>query len=277
MAATYGILGKVTSWSGTFVADLIGTSNSPATFTLNQVVDTSDVTRFVTGSGGARIGRNIPGLKSWSGTISCQLATPRIGNAGLVTYSSGYVANVKSFNISLNADSTDTTVFASTDPTWKSFTPGIVRWSGSYETFLDSATAPHGAGMAAEPAAASFALVDDAGSTADKILAGNVITQSLGISVAPASISTANYAFVGDDQPTVTGTYVGGIMTDPGGGVYSITTPIAGAMVLQSYTSQTFSGSAFWTSISFKCEVGQPITVDINFQGTGPLTGPSGY
>lgn len=276
MAATYGLLGKVTSWAGTFVSDLIATSNSPAVFTLNQTVDTFDVTRFVATSGGARIGRNIPGLRSWNGTISCQLAVPHIGNTGLVTYGSGYVAQVKGFNLTLAADMADTTVFASTDPTWKSFTPGLVRWNGSYDAFVDSATPPHGAGLTAEPAAATFSLVDDAGGSVDKIIGGNIITQSMGLSVAPGAINTVKYAFIGDDQPTVTGTYVGAIATDTAGPTYAITTPLAGALVLQSYTSQTFSGSAFWTSISFKCEVGQPITVDINFQGTGALTGPSG-
>lgn len=274
---TYGTTGKVTTWSGTFVQDLIGTSNAPAVFTLNQVTDIHDVTRFVSASGGAKMRRNIPGLKSWNGTISSQLVTPQIGNTGLVTYGSGFVSTVKSFDITLKADYADTTLFASTDPLWKSYTFGLVGWDGSYETFMDNATAPHGAGMAAEPAAASFALIDNASTAADKIIGGNIITQSLGISVSPSAINTANYAFVGDDQPTVTGTFVGGISTDAGGGTYSITTPVAGTLTLQSVTGQTFVGSAGWSSINFKCDVGQPIMVTINFQGTGALTGPSGY
>jgi hypothetical protein len=274
---TFGTTGKVTSWSGTFVSDLIATSNAPASFSLNQVTDIHDVTRFVTASGGAKMKRNIPGLKSWSGSITSQLVTPQIGNTGLVTYGSGFVSTVKSFDITLKAEFADTTLFASSDPLWKAYTFGLVDWSGSYESFMDNATAPHGAGMAAEPAAATFSLIDNAATAADKIIGGNIITQSLGISVSPGAINTANYSFVGDDQPTVTGTFVGAIATDAGGGTYSITTPIAGALVLQSVTGQTFSGSAAWTSINFKCDVGQPVVATINFQGTGALTGPSGY
>lgn len=272
--ATAGILGLVTSWgSADFTTALISTNNKPASFTLSEKADIHDRTTFVT-STGATFGRNISGLHSWSGKISAHLGTPQIGALGAVTFASGEVLFINEFDINITADMHDATAFTGSAVKWRSYVPGLVRATGSFSGYLDNATTIAHAGLDAGAAAATFDVI--AGGTG-KTIGGNILLSDVEISVSPADINKKKYSFVFDSQVTTAGSGTVLWAVDTGGGVYTLTTPATGkTLTLQSYTSQTFSGAALWRGISVKCAVGSPVMVDIDFLGSGTLTGPSG-
>lgn len=276
MAVTPGILGLVTSWgSSDFTSALIGSTYAkPFEFTLDLQGDTPDRTTFV--SGGATFGRNIKGLKSWDGKITAQLGTPVIGSLGLVTFASGYTANCYGFEVNISAAVHPATVFAgSSGVKWRSFVPGLVRGTFSFDCYADSATAIAGVGLDAEAASATFAVIDGAGG---KQIGGTIITSSASLSASPDKPNLVRYSGVFDSQMTTGGTSTVALWAvDAGGGTYTLTTPATGkTLTLQSYTSQTYSGTAFWKSIGVKCAVDSPVMVDIGFQGYGALSGVTG-
>lgn len=272
--ATAGILGLVTSWgSADFTTALIGGSyNKPASFVLNEKADIHDRTTFV--SGGATFGRNIHGLHEWGGKISAHLGTPQIGALGNVTFASGDVLLINEFDIQITAAMHEATVFTGSTVKFKQFVPGLVRATGKFSGYADNATAIAHAGLDAGAAAATFDIV--AGGSG-KTIGGNILLSDAELSVSPDDINKKSYSFVFDSQVTTAGSGTLLWAVDAGGGTFSLTTPATGkTLTLQSYTSQTYSGTALWKGISIKCGVGSPIMVDIDFQGYGVLTGPTG-
>lgn len=267
--AAPGILGLVTSWTGTFNTALISTNNKPASFELNETAGIHDRTTFV--SGGATFGRNIHGLHTWDGNISAHLGTPATGSLGLITFAAGEVLLVSEYELNITANMHDTTVLTSGGVKWRSFTPGLVRATGSFSGYLDNATSIAHAGLDAGASAATFDVV--AGS---KSIGGNIILSEAGISVSPDDANRKKYNFVFDSQVTTAGSGTILWAVDAGGGTYSLTTPVLGTLTMQSYTSQTFAGSAAYKSLKLKVNPFEPIILDIGFQGSGALTGPSG-
>lgn len=57
------------------------------------------------------------------------------GATGDVTFTSGYVTNVRSWSLNIAVDEHDITDFSAT--TWALYMGGLTRWSGSFECWLD--------------------------------------------------------------------------------------------------------------------------------------------
>ena len=58
-----------------------------------------------------------------------------------MTFSGGYAVNVRSWNVSLTAESIETTVMAPT-ASYRTRMGGLKSWSGSYSTYLDDTVLP---------------------------------------------------------------------------------------------------------------------------------------
>lgn len=281
MAFTYGTTGLVTSWGSTgFNSLLVGTNAAPASFTFAAVGDALDTTRFRSASPNAAYKRVSKGLRSISGSFrSFVNLTPRVGCTGLVTNlinttsgSTVYDAFLQEYNLSIKAAMTDTTRFNSVCPEWREFTPGIVDWSGSARGFLDDAVALPGPMQDAGLDATNLATFQISGTGTGKQLKGKVLITNVNTDVNPANIIPVSFDFVGDDNLET----VGSAAELWGAGQYTITTPVAETLTLQTDTGQTYSGSAFFTSIDIKCKVDEIIEINVNWQGTGQWTGFTG-
>lgn len=118
------------------------------------------------------------------------MAGPIIGQGGSVTFTSGYVLNVKSWTLNIVADEHDITDFASTAD-WGEYMTGLKRWSGSYECFLDESTAFVLPGF--EPFGSALVLTSSLGRT----FSGNAISTSGDITANPADPNKVTVNFRG--------------------------------------------------------------------------------
>lgn len=261
MAATVGISGLVTSWAGTGNTQLIGAGCDPMRFSLDMVGDEADSTALAASLVQATY---LKGLRSWSGSMSGRRSTASIGSAGSVTFSPGYTANIKSFEVVFECDQFDATILGSsaTSARWREFLPGLIRVSGSYETYIDGTTALAPPAGGSEPAPMTLAL----GSS--ESFAFSAFATRAAAAVATNAINTAAYSFRGSGDVTTTAS--GDAMVFDAGS--SIATPGIGSLVLQAATSRTYTGDAFWRRIRISNPVDQLVTIDIDFQGTGALT-----
>src|SRR5579862_4721356 len=128
MAAIPGIFGLVNSWgSGSdFSHKLVTSNNKPASITCRISGEAHPSVTFTSSTPGAVYPRRTKGLHAWSGTINQQLATPQVGARGLLTYSSGYALNVRSYQIQISASALESTIFNSGGVKWFGFTPGVI-------------------------------------------------------------------------------------------------------------------------------------------------------
>lgn len=254
--------GVVTSWSGTENSALITGGSAPYEFTLNSSADEHQATAL-SGSGVSARAFS-PGLYNLSGSIRSRIEPMRLGTAGFITASGAYLTNLKGWTLNLTRPANPADVQTSgTAQSYRGFLPGIIEWDGSWTALLDDTTAVVLPGSAY--ASAVFRLIDD---STDHTLTGNIQTTSMAVPVVLGQTSDVTYNFKGS----------GTIATAGSGSVTRLfpTNPIpsnaAGTLVLQSVTSRTYTMSAFWTKIAIGVPVDGPITVDIDFQGTGALT-----
>lgn len=249
MAVITGVTGEVTSWANNTL--LIDTNSAPATFTLDYVADEHDTTAF----GATSAMTAIAGLPSWSGTISTRYDAAQIGNGGSVTYSSGHVVNVNGWSMEMTSDPKPVTALSASA---KAYLPSLIRWAGQYTGYLDSSTAISGLGVD-PPASATFAF------DGTRSLAGAITVLSQSITSSPSEPNVYTQRYRGS-----------GALTAAGASSFfsagTVAIPTVGELVLQASTSRTFTGDAFWTSLSINCPVDGLVTLDIGFQGTGALT-----
>lgn len=266
MTATIGITGLIEvpdTSSGTVdqtgfdLYNLIETASGPYTFNLNVPQDVFDSTEF-----GAMAVANTNGLKAWTATINAKFpkAGAKIGNGGLVTFSSGYAANVRDWNMAVNAAEHDVTVFdGTTPPTWREFLPGLVSWAGAYNAMIDDTTPLVVPGASA---AATFKLTEDG--TTDRTLAGDVVVSSLGATVNVGDRNMAAYAFAGNGDLTAAGT--ANIFASGAVGIPDVT-----EVIFKATNSRTYTGLCFWTSIGVTVPVDGLIEVTATLRGSGAL------
>lgn len=255
MAATTGLTGAVTSWAGTFNAATLALLK-PASFSLDSTAAELDTTGY--NAGAATVRSKIKGLKGWSGQFSGYLATPTNGIAGSVS-GAAYTTNVRSWDMSLRAAAVETTAWPIT-ANWRTFTPGLVEWGGSFEALVDGTTAITLAGDSTEPLAATFTLASG------QTLAGSIFASQAGVVSRVGELQVVRYTYVGTGEVTSVGT------TNIIPAATSIATPVAGSLVLTAATSRTYTGSAFWTEISVGVDPNSVNQCSVSFQGSGALT-----
>jgi hypothetical protein len=265
--------GAVTSWAGNNNTNLIDNASAPPEFTLAVNSDSFPTTAF--GSVTAEDFAN--GLYSWTASIASRLEPFSAGGGGLVTYADGYTANVKAWSMTMNWAALESTVFDSAGTSTiesKSFTPGLLNWSGTYTAILDDTTAL----SLPEPGTrgtATFKIVEDGAN--DQTLAGTVITTSVSAPVRVGQLSEVSIGYQGAGPLAATGTS-GSTWTAnffdywiAQGGDRHIGLPATGELVLTAHSGRTYTGDAFATSIALNVAVGQPVTVNVTAQGSGDL------
>jgi hypothetical protein len=240
---------------------LINTSIDPSACTINGTGEAFPSTGFVSGSVPVAVD-SLQGLGGWSGSFSGRYpnGAPAVGHQGLVTFANGYVLKCNAWSMTLNAESFDDTGFDTIPPTWMDFLPGQISGSGSFTCVVDDATAitMNTAG------AATFRMNNESGT--DNTLAGNIVITGFSPAVA-----------LGGGRNQVTYTFaVNGNITSAGDNTLfpagALATPDSTEIVLRASGSRTYTGFAFWTSLTIGAQVGSPITASVNFKGTGALT-----
>lgn len=215
----------------------------------------------------------IAGLADWTVTANFFFpSTPKAGNAGLVTYASGYAAHVHSWSMQLAAAVAEITEFAATGPTWRSYMPGIVSASGQYVAKISDTTpltAPTAVGAA--PSSATFKLTDE--SAADNTLAGSILAQQLGAAAGSPNLATYGYQVSGQvtaagDSPLFPAGTIGvPYWEDDGTPDVTVSGKWDGAGA-----ARTFSGKCFWQQVSVNVDLNGVVNGSLTLRGTGALT-----
>lgn len=272
MATFLGNLGSI-SWgsSSGFIYTLMSTYSGPATFDISCTAPTLDSTRFSSAAGGATHRRVSKGLRQVQGKIKLYLPTPAIGSSGLVSLGT-YGGFAREYNLSIKAESFDSTRFNGTAPEWVSRTPGLLSWSGSMSGPMESGTALPVAGGDSEPLAATFTI------TSTKSVSGNVYVTNVSHTTDPAKLTEFKLDFEGDSYLATSGAGTHLWAADSAPPPYSITTPETGkTLTLTSYTTNhVYAGEAHWTSIDLSVGVDKLIELTVNFVGSGAWTGFTG-
>jgi len=262
MAVTTGITGAITSWATGINAQLAGTGTSPNEATINMECEEFDSTAF----GTTGVASYIKGLKSWSVEFTAYLKAIDHGGGsnGLVTFAAGYTTNLKSWTMDVVRDSFDATAFGDTV---KVFAPGLIRWGGTFEGFMDGTTTLTEPGNASEPATGTFKY-QEKGDT-DNTLSGSIFTTRANGRSSPAALNTVSYTYRGSGDLTQS-TPSAGAGIFPSG--VAVANTVAGALEFTASTGRTFTGNAFWERVSISCGVGSLVTVSVTARGTGALS-----
>lgn len=275
---TIGVTGAVTSWgaSGADVHQLINAGISPASISAEISSDGLDWTGLGVSSAAMRAG-----LASWTATIVGRYpkTAPKVGNSGGVTFAGGYATWVRSWELTIEAGVHDITSQTGSAVLWRSFRPGLLSWSGSYECDIDSTTPLSPPTLASGVAGAATFKISEEGAT-DNTLAGDIIVTGLSQSVSAGEKNTASYSFSGSG--VLTNTYASGMgLLSASASPYAIGTPtwdVNGdgvpdvVLTWQSDTGRTYAGPAFWRSLRVSCPVDGLIEVTVGVQGAGALT-----
>jgi hypothetical protein len=257
--ASFVVGAATVAWTAGGESALLDGSEKSAVVNINA--PDIDTTAF----GAGLVSRSfIGGLYDWTIDVEAQFNPAMIGSAGNVTWSSGYAANVKSWNLSIDTDTPESTAFSPTVAA-RSYAIGLSSGTGSFEAFQDDSTVV--VLPASAPTAARFIVSD---STNDWSLDPNIIATQVAVNNTVGEIATATYNFrtsgvIAADNATTT--WAGQFFADG-----NVAAPVSGTFVLTSVAGQTFTGSAFRSNITFNCAVDGLVTVSLRFRGTGPLT-----
>lgn len=230
----------------------------------------------------------MPSLGTHEFTVESEaFATPRLGNVGLVTFSAGgYTQHIRSYVLTIQAPAEDITEFtsASSGEQWRRFRPLESAWTATIEAAADTATAlvnPHLIGTGGT--IPSLPTVTFNFGTTSIQLAGSAFLSQLDVRAGRGQQTLVTYTAQG------VGTLSSGTALTPSGTgnpfgasafgipVWSedlyLTGPYAGGYVFTTYSGRTITGQdSFWKSITLRVEVGRPVSISVQAQGSGTLT-----
>lgn len=238
---------------------IINTTTDPYTCTINTTGEAFDVSAFESTSPVAK--DMLQGIGVWTASFAGRYPknAPIAGHEGSVVFANGYVLGTSAWSITLNAETYDDTAMASTPPTWRSFLPGEITGSGSFDVRIDDTTAL----TALTTGAATFRM--NPATTTPNTLAGTIIITGVSPTVARGARNVATYNFVFDGNITGAGDeslFAAGAMT----------TPDLTEIVLRAEGSRDYTGIGHWTSLTIGAAIGSPIEVSGTLQGSGALT-----
>ena len=226
--------------------------------TLNVNANEVDVTQATTS--GVNMMAKINGLRD--GTVDFSGIWPRTSPlsamSALVTFASGYVQYVNSFNIDIDWPEIDITSFTGVASTgYRTWMPGGTgSWSGSWTCKADNATALSMPSLGAA-SSATFKFFEDG--TNDPTMSGSIGTPKLSQKVKVGDYSEATYSFSGSgDLQQKAGDALPGILyagktltnvTKPTWDLNGDGTP-DNTCVLTVATGRTYTFPAFWTKLS---------------------------
>jgi hypothetical protein len=259
VAIVTGLTSDIVSHAGTFNAALLALLK-PGSFTLDTNADSLDTTGFAAGA--AIVRTKIKGLRAWTVDVDAYQATPVNGINGSIS-GAAYTTSVQRYNLSLRAQPIDTTAWPITSQ-WRTSSPGLVEWDGSYDAIVDTSTAITEAGSSSEPLEATFTV------NTSNTLVGTIFTRSAQVVARVGELVVVRYAFDG------TGHLVSSGSANLLPAASTIATPVAGSLVLKAHeggaTDKTYTGDAFWTEIGISVDPAAVNTIRVRYQGTGALT-----
>jgi len=260
MAVTVPIDGEVTSWTNN--SGLVSGGVKPSQIVWNIGADDGDMTAFESDT---IAGEHVAGLRNATGTITTFLTPATYGTEGLVSASSNYVTNAKSWNMTIAIAEHEATVFSGSGVSYRDYIPGIYRWSGQYVCNTDDSTAITLPGLAKE----SLTFKYREGSVTDFSLAGSAFVTQVGSTSTPTAIAESTFAYRGSGQITAAGED-------------SANTPLFAAGAIAAFSSGTLTtvltsgtsiaATAFPTSIAISVSPDSPIQVVTNFRASGEIT-----
>jgi hypothetical protein len=279
-----GAEGTVTSWGVAGFYNTLLSKLMPNRATLNILADQPVTTQL-----GAFVQAAIPGLRSFEGSISSMVkfgtGGGRLGNVGLMTWSAGgYTTHAYSWDLtieSIGVHDVTNLAAAGSGPTWRAFRPSSLRATGTYRARVDDLTAivaPHASDLAGVLPTFTLKFGDEASDDTIVFTGGTTgiggIIGSARINQAVGEPTTVEYDFVASGAITPDGT------SNPLGTSALSTGPLwsqGGAtantlLTLTAGTGRTYVGDAFYKSIRIHCEVGEPVSFEVDFQGNGALT-----
>ena len=245
------IASPTVTWSGSPIALM-----SFDQVTLNQ---TSGAAQYVTQ---ANVNKALADLRSWSGTISGQLATPVTGQGLGVTYSTGYASHVESLSVTVNA-AVEQFYTSSSSSRWMEALPSTLSWSGSYVALVDDDDPIIAVGADATPAAMTFTI------SSSNTLAGSVVSTSIVSDIPVGRLHRVTVQVQGDGTLTAAGTgniFAAGAIAPMAAATLTIKAHEVGTTDVQ------YSGSAFWNQLTVNAATAGHIKSSIGFQGSGALT-----
>lgn len=275
-----GSQGAVTSWgaAGVYAAMLAKISPNAATIDIDDPeIDVSSVNSVNS--------TFIAGLRSASGTIVARaFSTPRLGNVGVFDWAStNYETNIEGWTFTVQPiavhDITSEPTVVSGAPTWRNFMPDtaiVVR--GTVRAKVDN-TSPLVAPTA--PAASSVALTLTFGDSAtdDAINIAGAFTTKLATGFRRGDPQFVDYEWVATGAVTVSGTNNDILFGTPTGAT-ALTSPLwsqGGAttntlLTLTAGPGRTYAVDAFYRQIRMSVAVGEPVSFEVDWQGTGAVT-----
>lgn len=262
MAASIGVQGQVVSWAGTFNAAMLALIK-PAAFTITQQAQEFDTTGY-NSSNAAIASDYLRGLRQWSGSIEGFNATPVNGIAALIS-GTAYSTNARAWGIDIECDAKDTTAWTVTN-SWRTFKPGLQRWSGFYECLVDDTTVTepvlgNSGGAPEEPLSATFTI--SSGNT----WAGSIFTTGVQITSRVGDLNVIRHTFRGSGQLGINGSAA--FLPDNDTGSPAMVAMVAGSLILEADDGVTYTGSAFPTRMSLSVGVGDVTRCSVSLQGTG--------
>jgi len=261
MAASIGVQGQVVSWAGTFNSAMLQLFK-PAAFTITQQAQEFDTTGY-NSTNDIVASSYLRGLRQWSGTIEGFNATPISGVAASIS-GTAYSTNARAWGIDIECDAKDTTAWTVTD-SWRTFKPGLQRWSGFYECLVDDTTVTepvlgNSGGAPEEPLSATFTLVS--GNT----WAGSIFTTGVQITSRVGDMNVIRHTFRGSSNLTVAGSAA--FLPANSGTMVAM---VAGSLILEADSGVTYTGNAFPTRLSVAVGVGDVTRCSVSLQGTAAL------
>lgn len=270
MAHTIGITGLVavpgtdsgaTSQTGLDLYYLLGESTGgikPYSVSGQITIDEHDVTAFASSLSTMSY---VSGISSWTATVQGRYpnSTAATGRCGQVTFANGYDDRVNAWTLALAAQAHETTEFASTCPTWRSFMPGLVSWNGSFAGGIDDTNAL----VFGASGSATLRMSDEAGT--DNTLAGSIFYTGVGPTINVGQVNQVSQTFRGSGALTTAG-------DTPLFAAGAIGIPDDTEFVISADGSRTYTGRGFWTGINVSVAIGATIDVSVTIQGNGALT-----
>lgn len=259
-------------------------------WTFNPEADENEVTGFNSGTVTSRAYTS--GL--FAGTIDFQgiypksltaasVATPRLGNSGLITFASAAdaVTYAHECDLSFEFGEVEITAFTGAAVTARVFKPlGIVQWGGSWTTrHANSPTLPQPTAVNTGGAAATFKFTEDG--AADPSITGSIIVpRGPAMTVDPRNGDIkATYQFRGDgDATSVAGSTIRAIL--PAGTIDASDWDSSGSdgtpdvtVVATAATSRTYTGAMFLRSLRIQWALGSLIQVSGTLRCAGAVAG----
>lgn len=200
------------------------------------------------------------GLYDWSGSFSAfyPKAAPASGHLGQVTFTQATTNKVESWSIAMTCEEFDDTGMGD-DVEAREFQPGLWSATGSYRARQDSGTA----GVMKGAVGNAIFRLTTAGT--DNTLSCGITITSVSKPIAIGGQVFLDYSFRATGPVTSAGTNT----LFPTG---AITQPELTEVSIRSTGSRTDSGLCFLTGLNASVAIGQSITVDATFRGTGELT-----